>query len=90
MQSAQAGTVESMDCLVSVSPGAAGSGLDIQLSGSSVARFTSVMRAAVEETARAMDAGDVAISVQDNGALDIILRARVETALRRYKGGANL
>ncbi|WP_029165491.1 citrate lyase acyl carrier protein [Aminiphilus circumscriptus] len=87
MKTASAGTVESMDCLVTVSEGAPGSGLSIQLSGAATARFAPTMRKAVQEVATAMGATDLSISIQDNGALDLILKARTEAALTRYRGG---
>lgn len=87
MKTASAGTVESMDCLVTVSEGTLGSGLAIQLSGAATARFAPTMRKAVEGVARAMNVTDLLISIQDNGALDLILKARTEAALARYQGG---
>ena len=87
MKTASAGTVESMDCLVTVSEGAPGSGLSIQLSGATTVRFAPTMRKAVQEVAAAMGATDLSISIQDNGALDLVLKARTEAALTRYRGG---
>ena len=43
MNTAQARTLESMDCLVTVSEAASGTGVKIQITGSSAARFKSAM-----------------------------------------------
>ena len=42
MKTASAGTLESMDCLVTVTEAAPGSGVVIELEGSSVSRFRSL------------------------------------------------
>ncbi len=87
MNTAQAGTLESMDCLVTVSDTAQGSGTKIHISGSSAARFSSAMEKKVAEVIGSMGVKDIDISIQDNGALDIVLGARVEAAVKRLIGG---
>ena len=86
MKTASAGTVESMDCIVTASEADPGSGVVVQLAGASVARFGSAMRAAVLAVASRLGVSDVVISVQGNGALDLVLQARTEAALERLKG----
>ena len=90
MKTAQAGTVESMDCLVTVSEAEPGTGLALTLAGSSVARFSKAMEKAVRETLESLGIRDLAVSVQDNGALDLVLKARVEAAVARLKEGGEL
>jgi len=87
MRTAQAGTVESMDCLVTVSEAGPGTGISLSLAGASVARFSKAMDKAVRETLDNLDITDMTVSVQDNGALDLVLKARVEAAVARLKGG---
>jgi len=87
MRTAQAGTVESMDCLVTVSEAGPGTGISLTLAGASVARFSKAMDKAVRETLDNLDITDMTVSVQDNGALDLVLKARVEAAVARLKGG---
>ncbi len=87
MKTAQAGTLESMDCVVSLTEGTAGSGMTVTLSGASAARFGRAMEKTVLETLRQMGAVDAVANVQDNGALDIVLAARVEAAWKRLTGG---
>ena len=85
MKTAQAGTLESMDCLVTVTEAAAGVGVKLEMSGASVARFKSAMEKKVKETLAALGVSDIEVAVQDNGALDIVLGARVEAAVKRLE-----
>ena len=87
MKTAQAGTLESMDCVVSLTKGAPKSGLSVTLSGASATRFGRAMERTVRATLEQMGAVDAVVNVQDNGALDVILAARVEAAWRRLTGG---
>jgi citrate lyase subunit gamma (acyl carrier protein) len=87
MKTAQAGTVESMDCLVTVSEAEPGTGIALTLAGSSVARFSRAMEKAVRATLGELKINDMTVTVQDNGALDIVLKARVEAAFARLNGG---
>ena len=77
MKTSQAGTLESMDCLVT---------LEVEITGASAARFKSAMEKKITETLASLGATDLAVTVQDNGALDIVLGARVEAAYKRLKG----
>jgi citrate lyase subunit gamma (acyl carrier protein) len=79
-------TVESMDCLVTVSEGAPEAGFPFS-SPAPPRPFRAHHGKAVQEVATAMGATDLSISIQDNGALDLILKARTEAALTRYRGG---
>ena len=81
---AQAGTIESMDCLVTVT--GSDDGRRIEINGASAARFSEAMKSRVSEVLDRLSAPDVRVSVQDNGALDIVLGARVEAAVTRYLG----
>ena len=55
MKTASAGTLESMDCLVTVTEAAPGSGAVIELEGSSVSRFRSAMEKTVRSTLQASE-----------------------------------
>ena len=44
------------------------------------------MEKKIRETLAALGAADLNVTVQDNGALDIVLGARVEAAYKRLKG----
>lgn len=93
-RTSQAGTVESMDCLVTITE--SGGGRVVEITGSSASRFRGAMEEKVNEVLDALDAQKtsmscpavpVKVSVQDNGAMDLVLGARVEAAYRRFMGG---
>lgn len=88
MQTVTAGTVESMDCMVTVKRTPKGSGITIHLAGSSTARFAGAMEKKIRSVLGRENIQDLDISVQDNGALDIVLGARVEAALHRLEVSA--
>lgn len=82
---AQAGTIESMDCLVTITQTDAVR--EIEISGGSSARFEQAMRACVATVLDALghdESTPIRVLVQDNGAQDVVLAARVEAAYRRY------
>jgi len=85
-KSAQAGTLESMDCIVTITR--AKGEMSIEVSGSSAPRFKTAMENRIKEALRAMGCEEgVRVSVQDNGAVDLVLGARAEAAYARYLGG---
>ncbi|MEG1602282.1 MAG: citrate lyase acyl carrier protein [Cloacibacillus sp.] len=87
MNTSQAGTLESMDCLVTLTEAQAGSGVKIEITGASAVRFKSAMEKKIKETLETLGVRDIDVRVQDNGALDIVLGARVEAAHARLTGG---
>lgn len=82
---AQAGTLESMDCLVTVTEDP--SGPKVSISGSGAARFKSSMERTVMETLKRLGILNVSVDVQDNGAIDLVLAARVEAAVLKHRTG---
>ena len=84
MKTSQAGTLESMDCRVTLEE-APGAGVNIEISGASAVRFKSAMEKKINETLASLGATGLNVTVQDNGALDIVLGARVEAAYKRLK-----
>lgn len=77
-----------MDCLVTATQGVPGSGVKVEITGSSAARFKSAMEKKVNEVVVSLGAKDIDLSIQDNGAIDLVLGARVEAALKKLMGGA--
>ena len=77
---AMAGTMESSDLMVVVQPS---DELSITIQSPVIKQFGDSIRNAVEETAQALDVQGAEITVDDHGALDCTIRARVETALLR-------
>ena len=86
MKTAMAGTLESMDCLITVTEGIPGSGVVIELDGSSAVRFATAIKNTITTTLDSLKVTDVSVLVNDHGALDVVLAARVETAVRRMRG----
>ena len=86
MKTASAGTLESMECLVTVTEAEPGSGVTIELEGSSFSCFRTAMERTVRAALENVGAKDVTVNVNDHGALDVVLEARTETAVKRLRG----
>lgn len=84
VQRACAGTMESSDVYVEIEPGQEG----IQLHLESVVRqqFGEAIRETVRAVLAELGVENANVSVRDRGALDCVIRARVETAVRRGRG----
>ena len=84
VQRACAGTMESSDVYVEIEPGREG----IQLHLESVVRqqFGEAIRETVRAVLAELGVENANVSVRDRGALDCVIRARVETAVRRGRG----
>ena len=83
-QYATAGTLESSDVLVTVEPCEAG--LEIEIDSVVQKQFGAQILKAVEEVLHEQLIEQGRLSVVDRGALDCVIRARVETAALRGKG----
>ena len=83
LETAQAGTLESSDCLVTVGP-AEGRILDVR--GGNAKLFAERTRRVVDAVLARYGLKDVRVQIQDQGALEATLTARVETALDRALG----
>lgn len=75
------GTLESNDAMVAIEPG--NGGIDIEIESVVMRQFGSHIRGTVKEMLDRMGITDVKVSVRDRGALDLVLRARMEAAVRR-------
>ena len=80
-----AGTLESSDVMVTVSPNPS-SGIDIQIDSAVSAQYGDEMRETVQAVMREFDISDAVVQLQDKGALDCVIRARCETAACRALG----
>jgi citrate lyase subunit gamma (acyl carrier protein) len=83
---AYAGTMESSDVYVEIEPGQ--NGLAIQLESAVLSQFGDSIDHAVREVLAEQGVTNANIRVIDRGALECVLRARVETAVLRGKGEA--
>lgn len=81
VKDAVAGTLESNDVLVSVSPGSGR--VEVEVESIVLEQFGEAIRQTALEAAKDAGVQDARIALNDRGALDCTIRARVETALRR-------
>lgn len=82
IRTAKAGTLESNDIFIMVSPSEA-EGVTLELQSIVLAQFGRQIREAILRTVAARGVTQVSILAQDRGALDYTIEARVETALDR-------
>ena len=83
LKPASAGTMESSDVLVELVPA---EGREIQLTSVVEAQFGESIRAVADEMLNQFDLQNVCLRIDDRGALECVLRARIETAILRAKG----
>ncbi|NMA69228.1 MAG: citrate lyase acyl carrier protein [Desulfitobacterium sp.] len=83
-QTAEAGALVSNDVLVTVTPNEEG-GVQVQLETKNVIskQFGNQLQQVVKDKVAEMGVEDVVVKVQDKGALNYTIRARVQTALER-------
>jgi len=81
---ATAGTLESSDVFVTMEPHEGG--LEIEIDSVVKNQYGDAIRAAVEDVMQHMQIASARVSVIDRGALDCVIRSRVETAALRGKG----
>ena len=83
MKNASAGTMESSDAYVEIEPA---QGLEIQLESVVAQQFGDAIRTVVKDVLTEQGVENAKIRVVDRGALECVLRARIETAIVRGKG----
>ena len=84
IKSASAGTMESSDAYVEIEPGKGS--LDVQIESVVQKQFGEEIKDAVCSVLAEHGVTDACVRVMDRGALECVIRARVETALNRGKG----
>lgn len=84
VKNAVAGTLESSDAYVQVEPNEAG--IEIVLESVVLIQFGDDIKASVMEVLAENEVTNAKVSVNDRGAIDCTIRARVETALKRAQG----
>ena len=82
LRNASAGTMESSDAYVEVEPG---TGISVSLESVVANQFGDGIRAVVREVLAECGVENATVRVVDRGALECVIRARVETALMRGK-----
>ncbi len=81
---AVAGTMESSDAYVEIEPGAGE--IEIRLDSVVQQQFGSAIETVIREVLCDCGVESAKVNVIDRGALDCVIRARVETAVLRGKG----
>ena len=84
-QTAVAGTMESSDVMVTVKP-ASEPGLSIHIQSNVLTTFGDQIRAAVEAVFADFGIRDAEVFLNDKGAIDCVIRARVAAAICRATG----
>lgn len=82
---ASAGTMESSDAYVEIEP--TKDGICVQLDSVVIEQFGDAIEQTVREVLKEHAVENVKVRIMDRGALDCVIRARVETAVLR--GGEN-
>ena len=81
-KTAVAGTLESSDIMVTVRPNP-GKGLQIELESVVLSMFGDEIRKTVEEVVSSFGIENAVVELQDKGAIDCVIRARVSAAICR-------
>ena len=84
LKNAVAGTMESSDAYVEIGPG--NGSLGIELESVVEKQFGQQIRGTIEAVLEEYDIKNANIRVVDRGALECVIRARVETAILRGRG----
>jgi len=77
-----AGSLESSDVLVTIAPSAETT-VDLQIESIVIKQYGKRIRAVAEELVAAAGLSAAKVRIQDRGALECTLRARMETAIAR-------
>lgn len=80
VKNAVAGTLESSDVYVQVEPN---EGIEVAIESVVLVQFGDAIKASVMEVLAENEVENVKVSINDRGAIDCTIRARVETALKR-------
>lgn len=85
VKNAAAGTMESSDAYVEIEPAKE---LTVQMESVVKVQFGDSILAVVQDVLKENGVENAAVRVVDRGALECVIRARVETAINRGKGDA--
>ena len=83
LRAAQAGTVESNDIMVTVSPAPEGTGMNVALVSPVLKQYGRQIRGVIEAVLAEHGITDVQVHANDKGALDCTIRARLNVAVQR-------
>ena len=86
-ETASAGTIEKCDCLVTVSKGEGD--IKINLSSKVLYQYGDSIRNTILQTLKKLDVNDVTVDVEDMGAFEYVIVARLEAAIYRSQKQMN-
>ena len=86
-QNAFAGTLESSDCLVTITPNESNE-VNFEINSVVFKQYGNSILKATQNTVKKFDISGADIKIQDMGAFDCVIEARVETAIKRALKGA--
>lgn len=89
IKEAVAGTLESSDVMIRIAP-LDGSEIDLQLNSSVEKQFGDAIRQTIFDTLAQLGVTGVQLIIDDKGALECILRARLQTVLLRASDSKEL
>lgn len=84
-----AGTLESSDLQVRIEPNERG-GIELSLESSVKQQFGKVIHSVVMDTLSNMKVSDAKVLIEDKGALDCVIKARVQAAVLRASDSAEI
>ncbi|PTA89175.1 MULTISPECIES: citrate lyase acyl carrier protein [Kosakonia] len=88
VREALAGTMESSDLMVKIAP--AEGELEVVVHSEVIKQFGDQIRKVVNDTLRAMAVHQGLIIIEDKGALDCVIRARLQSAVLRASEGIEI
>jgi len=83
---AQAGTFESSDIIILIEPQPANAGRLIEVESTVMHQYGQSIKKVINEMLDEFQIDDVHIIAKDKGALELVIRARIETAIFRSLG----
>lgn len=83
IRKAEAGLLDKGDVVVQLKPGQDGSGITLNIKSKVMSLFGEQIRSSVLEEIEKYSLDDVEVTVNDLGALDYAIKARVQTAIER-------
>lgn len=81
--SSQAGTLESSDMLVSIAPAPEGAGITLNLVSPALRQYGDHIRQLICSVLTDCGVTDATVDVNDKGAVDFVIEARIKTAVLR-------
>jgi citrate lyase subunit gamma (acyl carrier protein) len=83
---AQAGTFESSDIIILIEPQPENTGRTVEVESTVMFQYGENIKSVIEDMLNQFQISDVHIIAKDKGALELVIRARLETAIYRSIG----